>query len=138
MDFWRETRWGRGLEMYMQYTHRFRLGWNRFRILLIQEKFFWADKWQGNGVGPGNRGRCGGGHLRRAGEDTPPGTAGEDARSRTSVTVTAPCFLPSYQVSFLAAQRTALSCRWGTFPVSSNLASQRSSNPPTDTSCIKS
>lgn len=57
MDFWRETRWqgagswGRVLEMYMQYTHRLWLGWNRFRILLIQEKFFWADKWQGNGSG---------------------------------------------------------------------------------------
>ena len=130
--------WRRGLEIYMQYTHRLRLGRSRFRILLIQEKFFWADKWLGDGAGPGNRGRCWGGHLRKAG--APWAHLGPQVRMPEAGhrRVSWPRVFRAYRGSFLAAQRTALSCPWGAFPVSSNLPSQPSSNPPTDASCVKS
>lgn len=42
--------------------------------------------------------------FAESGEETPPGTAGEDAKVWTSGTVTAPCFLPPHQVSLLAAR----------------------------------
>ena len=75
--------------------------------------------------------------MRKAEEKTPPGTAGEDARGRTSATVTAPCFLPPHQVLFLAAPKMALSLLVGHFPASSDLTSQPINNPPTDTGCKK-